>query len=176
MAGANTDVTLRRMTPADSALLAKLAREAFHDAYADTHCKANRDIYCRTYYREEKFRALLSTPGVRATLASIDNQNAGYSILLEEICPHMPRQEALELKQIYLLAHAYGSGLGELLLNDTINAAKAEGKQLLWLSVSDKNLRAQAFYRKHGFQQLGNGPEFEVGSDHLTSHILALTL
>jgi len=37
------------------------------------------------------------------------------------------------------------------------------GASWMWLVVSDLNHRAQSFYRKRGFQPLGNGPELIVG-------------
>lgn len=46
----------------------------------------------------------------------------------------------------------------------------------LWLCVSDANERAQRFYQKLGFKLLSPGPTLEVGTDHLSSTILALNI
>lgn len=86
----------------------------------------------------------------------------------------MPLGEAsMELKQIYILAHHYGTGLGRQLYNDAIKRAQGMGKTWLWLSVSDINDRAKSFYAKLGFEAVGAGPTFEVGTDRLTSTTLA---
>lgn len=46
----------------------------------------------------------------------------------------------------------------------------------VWLCVSSINYRAQAFYEKLGFANVGTGPILEIGRDKLTSSILALRL
>ncbi|MEE1622126.1 N-acetyltransferase family protein [Zafaria sp. J156] len=55
----------------------------------------------------------------------------------------------VELQMLYVLAEAYGSGLGERLLRAAIGGLPA----LLW--VLEDNPRAQAFYRKHSFEADG---------------------
>ena len=66
----------------------------------------------------------------------------------------------LELYSIYLLARAQGTGLGANLMG----AAIGESPAYLW--VLEDNLRAQAFYRRHGFQPDGRRgllpPEWEA--------------
>jgi hypothetical protein len=51
--------------------------------------------------------------------------------------------------------------------------ADAAGGSWIWQSVSDRNRRAQSFYRKLAFEPLGAGPVLDVGSDRLTSTIMA---
>lgn len=53
---------------------------------------------------------------------------------------------AAELQMLYVLAEAYGTGLGERLMHAAIGTLPAA----LW--VLEHNPRAQAFYRKHGFE------------------------
>jgi ribosomal protein S18 acetylase RimI-like enzyme len=66
----------------------------------------------------------------------------------------------LELYSIYLLARAQGFGLGAAM----VAAAIGESPAYLW--VLEENLRAQAFYRRHGFQPDGRRgllpPEWEA--------------
>ena len=66
----------------------------------------------------------------------------------------------LELYSIYILARAQGIGLGSAL----VGAAIGESPAYLW--VLEDNLRAQAFYRRHGFQPDGKRgllpPEWEA--------------
>jgi ribosomal protein S18 acetylase RimI-like enzyme len=65
----------------------------------------------------------------------------------------------LELYSIYILGRAQGTGLGTALLN----AAVGEFPAYLW--VLEDNVRAQAFYRRHGFRPDGKRgllpPEWE---------------
>jgi diamine N-acetyltransferase len=49
------------------------------------------------------------------------------------------------------------------------------GGRTAWLSVWEKNPRAQAFYTKAGFTRVGEA-DFWVGPDRQTDHILALPI
>ena len=62
----------------------------------------------------------------------------------------------LELMALYVLAEAYGTGLGALLLDAGV------GKRPAVLRVLAENPRAVAFYAKHGFAPEG-GPEPMTG-------------
>ena len=62
----------------------------------------------------------------------------------------------LELMALYVLAEAYGTGLGALLLDAVV------GKRPAVLRVLAENPRAVAFYAKHGFAPEG-GPEPMTG-------------
>jgi GNAT superfamily N-acetyltransferase len=61
-----------------------------------------------------------------------------------------------ELEGIYLLAEAHGSGLGQALLDAVLGDAPA----FLW--VADGNPRAEAFYRRNGFERDGAVAEHRV--------------
>ena len=84
--------------------------------------------------------------------------------------------ESSELKQIYILSSEYGTGLGKFLFESASEVARNAGRKWLWLSVSDINYRAQAFYKKLDFQSIGPGSAFEVGTDQLSSTIMTCNL
>jgi ribosomal protein S18 acetylase RimI-like enzyme len=53
--------------------------------------------------------------------------------------------------------------------------ARRRGATTLWLGVWERNARAQAFYRKHGFGKVGS-QVFVVGSDPQTDDVLLCPL
>jgi ribosomal protein S18 acetylase RimI-like enzyme len=59
----------------------------------------------------------------------------------------------VEVKRIYTLTRMQGSGLGRALMDVAI--AAASGHKRLLLGVKADNLRAIAFYGKHGFETIG---------------------
>lgn len=61
----------------------------------------------------------------------------------------------VELQLLYVLAEAYGTGLGLSLMRAAIGDLPAA----LW--VLEHNPRAQAFYRKHGFEADGRSEALE---------------
>ena len=53
--------------------------------------------------------------------------------------------------------------------------ALARGAHAIWLSVWERNPRAQAFYLKSGFRQAGTKP-FVVGTDVQTDWVMVRSL
>lgn len=68
-----------------------------------------------------------------------------------------------ELSKIYVLPHAQGSGIAGLLMAGAVAAARdLDPDAPVWLGTNSENRRAQAFYRKHGFEVVG-GRTYDVG-------------
>jgi ribosomal protein S18 acetylase RimI-like enzyme len=70
---------------------------------------------------------------------------------------------AIELHQLYLAESAKGTGIADALMRWAIDEARARGNAILYLSVFTENPRAQAFYRRYGFVDIGRNP-FRVGN------------
>jgi diamine N-acetyltransferase len=65
--------------------------------------------------------------------------------------------------------------VAQRLMAATIEAAAARGAGTLWLCVWERNLRAQTFYRKSGFEDRGE-KAFILGNDRQTDRVMALAL
>lgn len=153
--------------------LADLWATTFEQAYAGVHSGENIRAYCAANYTVEAAETHLSDPRVSCTVAFRDHTACGFYLIKHHDCPVPLNGGESELKQIYLLAGAYGTGVGDRLLDDAIQCARDAGRTWIWLSVSDLNHRARSFYGKRAFEPVGAGPIFEVGSDRLTSTIMA---
>ena len=57
----------------------------------------------------------------------------------------------------------------------TLDVAAERGADVLWLCVWERNHRAQAFYRKIGFEDRG-AKEFILGRDRQTDRVMARAL
>lgn len=74
-----------------------------------------------------------------------------------------PIAETWELHQLYLLPAAQGTGIADAMMDWLYDEARTRGAQALYLSVYVENLRAQRFYARHGFVEIGRNP-FPVGN------------
>ncbi len=171
-----TDLLLSTLAPQHAALLRELWASTFSAAYDDVHSPENIARYCETNFTLQAAENMLSDRRALCKLAGSETAPRGFYVLRQADCPTRTLRPAFELKQIYLMADAYGTGLGKALFEDAVREARRRGAKCLWLSVSDKNLRAQRFYEKLGFIPKGCGPDFQVGTDLLTSKILVLDL
>lgn len=168
--------TFKTLDTDSVALLCELSVETFVQAYADVHSEENLKHYCQEFYNEDVVSALLSSKKTKAVVAYEGNQAAGFYVIKHRDCPVELGAPATELKLLYVLASYYGSGLGRDLLNRVAGDARNLSSKWLWLCVSDRNFRAQAFYAKNRFEKVGDGPKLVVGNDTLSSSIMALSL
>ena len=165
--------TLRKVGPEFAADLDHLWARTFTEAYADEHAPEDIDAYGAQHFTEASAAAVLSNPNARCVTAIRNDKPVGFNLIHHTDAPHPLDGPASELKQIYVIADEFGAGTGHLLLDDAMAAIKAAGRDWVWLLVSDKNLRALAFYAKYDFTRIGTGETIYVGRDTLPSSILA---
>ncbi len=76
--------------------------------------------------------------------------------------PQLSVPDELELYpshlHIDLLPHAQGRGQGRRLMETFLEALRRKGSPGVHLGVGERNVRAQGFYRRLGFRELGRGP------------------
>lgn len=71
-------------------------------------------------------------------------------------------EDSFEIQRIYILNAYQGHGLGQFLFEFALERAYASGKSWAWLGVWENNLKAQALYRKYGFEKFSEH-SFAVG-------------
>jgi ribosomal protein S18 acetylase RimI-like enzyme len=155
---------LRDATPADAAALSALAAQAFRETFEADYRPEDLEAFLSSAYDLPKIARELEDPAYRCFIAEADGGMVGYALLRDgaaEPCVQGPAP--LELERIYVLRRALGVGLGQALLDRCVVAARELGKGTLWLGVWERNGRAQAFYRRNGFVEVGDHV-FRVGS------------
>ncbi len=164
--------TLRRAGPADAAPLAELAARIFTETFAeDTRPDDLADFLARSYGIRQQ-TAELESPGIVTIVAETPEDLAAYAQVRRSKAPACVTAEApVELWRFYVQRDWHGSGLAGRLMSAVVDVARELGGHSLWLSTWERNVRAIAFYRKHGFRDAG-AADFWVGSDCQTDRIL----
>lgn len=171
-------VTVRACTPNDPAALALVSQAAFLDAFAGVLRGADILSHCRGALSEASYAGWFKKRDGRLWLAELAPGAAavGYAGLS---APDLPLKDItvadIELKRIYVLARFYGTGLGKQLLETAMTEARSMAKTRMLLGVYNKNERAIAFYRKHGFEEIGTR-QFQVGTGLYDDVILSRSL
>jgi RimJ/RimL family protein N-acetyltransferase len=121
------------------------------------------DVVCR----ERDYLAFLEAPPIESTREFVRNNIAkGYPqlVALEEgqvvgwcdvTPPNRPTMQHCGVLGMALLPAWRGRGLGERLIGQTLEVARAFGFLRVELSVRDNNPRAQALYHRVGFEVEG---------------------
>ena len=166
-------IDIRQVNENSAAELSNLCTTSFADAYQGVNSEADIKAYCEKNYSMTKVKANLSNPDVIYKVSYREETAVGFFMIQNQICPVTLDDNAIELKQIYVLASEFGTGLGKQLLDEVIRCARQLNKKWIWLSVSDLNTRAKSFYHKHGFEPIGAAPILEVGNDRLPATVMA---
>lgn len=169
-------IEINKVDRTEAPRLAELQTETFKQAYDGVHTEADLDAYCEQHYTAERASSELLDQKTSCYFGWVDSELAGYYLVKNHPSPISLPFSAIELKQIYVLSRAYGTGLGKALFAHASQIAGDLGANGIWLVVSNANDRARAFYEKLGFVKVGVGPILEVGDDELTSSVLALQL
>jgi len=89
--------------------------------------------------------------------------------------PCVDPAKAIELWRFYVASAWHGRGVSQELMAAVVQAARDAGGETLWLGVWERNPRAQAFYKKSGFVDVGT-QTFLLGSDEQNDRVMALAL
>lgn len=157
LASGRDGVVIRRAEPADLPAVLAMKAAAWREAYGALRPAAFFDEVEATMPSQvTHWRALLDSGAVVWT--AVDGAGDVVGVACAEpwasrrshvrIRPEEPDVE-VELTTLYLLARVHGSGLADLLLERAVGRASAR------LSVLTENPRARAFYRRHGFREVG---------------------
>ncbi|HEY1730287.1 MAG TPA: GNAT family N-acetyltransferase [Terriglobales bacterium] len=171
-------IALRQCTVDHASTLALIGAATFLEAFAGTLDGASIVAHCHKQHAADVYTKYLSHPETRAELAVAEPGEApvGYSLLTAPDLP-LPDLNAddIELKRIYLLSRFQGNGRGNALMEGALRAARAMGKKRILLGVYARNAKALAFYRKHGFAQVGTRT-FQVGASVFHDLVLGRAL
>ncbi len=167
---------LREATLTDAATLAELGERTFRETFQAFNRPEDLAAFLGRTYGEAFQRAELEDRANTYCLAEISGTAVGFSLLRPgppEPC--VTGDDPLELARIYVLQEWHGKGIAAVLMEGCLAAARTQGASTLWLGVWEHNHRAQAFYRKFGFRDVG-WHLFSIGQDPQHDKILALAL
>jgi GNAT superfamily N-acetyltransferase len=157
-------VSYRAQVAGDVVALPPVARRIFTDTFGHLFDPVAFEAFCDTAYGPGGSMATdLADRGMAWRVAECAGAPIGYAKLRPWGGPAPePSPGAMELQQIYVLAHWHGKGVAETLMGWAIERARERGAPQLYLTVFDHNERAKRFYARHGFAEVGHC-EFRLG-------------
>ncbi len=149
----------------DALRLSKLAANLFHQAYVGSMSSNVLDSYIAEDFGMTQQHAELSDPNITTLLVEIENELVGYAQLrLKPIPVAVDVTITAELWRIYVDKSCHGLGVGRQLLCRVGEIALERSHDKIWLGVWEHNEKAIAFYKKLGFNVIGN-QEFHIGDE-----------
>jgi len=154
---------IRLATLDDVPVLCALGAATFRQTYRAISDPREVDEYADEHFTPVRVAAWFREPCARTLLAVAGGAPAGYAHLRRARVPAcVADREAIELSRLYLLGSAQGGGLGSTMMATALAQAAELEARSVWLGAYDRNVRALAFYARHGFVQVGTH-EFEFG-------------
>ncbi|MEV0545527.1 GNAT family N-acetyltransferase [Nocardia salmonicida] len=165
----NSSVVVDRAGLWDAEALSDVAAATFPLACPPEATAADIEIFLEQMLSGERFGEYLTDPDRTVLKAVEGDEIVGYAMLVAgrpsdpEVAARVHAGSVVELSKMYVLPGHHGSGVAGAMMEAAVDTARLAGADAVWLGVNQANERAQKFYAKHGFRQVGT-KTFMVGS------------
>lgn len=154
--------------PADAADIAAFAAASFVHTFGPLYRPQDLATFLKNWNQADALAAQAEDPDWAVALIRFsDGAIAGFvkcGPVDFNLPPAQPSRDATELHQLYVQEDAKGTGIAAALMDFAVHWARQRAS-ILYLSVFSENFRAQKFYARYGFTDVGRNP-FRVG-DHI---------
>jgi ribosomal protein S18 acetylase RimI-like enzyme len=158
-------VTIRYATTEDGELIADLSRKTFYETFGHLNTKENMEKFMDKQFTKKDLVKEVNTPGNIFFIAYDYEVPVGYARMKASSAHDaLGNANATEISRIYAINKAIGRGVGKLLMQTCIDKAIELKKDIIWLGVWEKNLRAISFYEKWKFEKFAEH-DFLLGDD-----------
>jgi len=168
-------IAYRDAVPCDGPELATMAKRCFTETFGTLYRASDLAAFLEATFGDEGLPSQLADPAYAVRLATDDRRIIGFAKLGPVAFPGDWPADAIELHQLYVLGGWHGEGVGPALMDWAIARARADRRREIVLSVYIDNRRAQRFYARYGFQEIGRY-QFRVGETIDDDRIWRLTL
>lgn len=158
--------SLRPARPDDAAAVARLGHDSFVAAFGHLYRAEDLNAFLASAYTTDKVAGEIANPAYLHCLA-VDEAGAlgGFLKMSAPSCfaEHSDAARPIALHQLYCDPARTGEGIGAMLMDWAIAAAKARQHDAVQLSVWAENFGAQRFYQRYGFGKIAD-IDFWVGN------------
>ncbi len=162
----------RRCVAEDLDALRAISVKTYYETFAAVNTPENMEAYLQAAYNEQKLCRELMDGNQEFYFLYAGDTLAGYLKINEapaQVEFHDPK--ALEIERLYVSKEFLGIGLGQYLMDKAVAMAQERSKEYIWLGVWEHNERAQRFYKRNGFYQIG-AHSFIMGDDDQTDYLM----
>lgn len=160
-------IETRQANKNDAKFIALLGRVTFTETFGHLF-RDKRDLlnYYDSTFSVEKIEKSIEKSSNIFWITFVNRLPVGYAKLkLNSKSEFIDSENTCQLQKIYVLKDFLSMKIGFELQNLLIKKAKELRFEKIWLSVLDSNERAINFYRKIGFENIGNH-DFQIGKEN----------
>lgn len=139
--------------------LVEISQQTFKETFAEFNTKDDMELYLSTDMSQQALENELKNLNSHFYFAYLGATLAGYFKLT-----FLEKNQMVEIERIYVSQSFQGKKIGLEMMNFAFSQAKELKFQRIWLGVWEHNLKAIDFYKKLGFQIIGE-KKFLLGKD-----------
>ena len=149
-------IAYRNARAEDAAALAAFSRDTFVETFGHLYPPEDLAAFLAAKYGTEIQGQEIADETLLYRLAFESDALVGYCKTGPMSLPVDPgAAKALELHRLYVATRVKGAGVARTLMDEALAWARAQGAEAMYLGVWENNRRAQAFYRRYGFEHVG---------------------
>ena len=168
--------SIRQAIPSDASALAVLAERTFRDTFEATNSAEDMAMHCSLTYGEAQQSGRDHLSGDAYARLRRGRSLIAFAQLRWDHAPAcVVAKQPGEIQRLYVDRPWHGKGIAQTLMAACLRELEAHACDVVWLGVWERNWRAQAFYRKFGFTEVGDHV-FMLGSDAQRDLILVRPL
>lgn len=164
-AGLRGSLLVRPAVAAEAAAVAALAEATFRESWREFNAAADMEAYVGAHFRPEHVARDLASPGVQLLVAEAGGPLLGYLRWRSGGAPGVAGERPAEISRLYARRETHGRGVGPALMGACLRRAAMAGHDVAWLAVWQRAPQPIAFYRKWGFEIVGE-TTFQLGEEH----------
>lgn len=170
-------VTVDRAGLWDAEALSGVAAATFPLACPPDATPDDIEIFIADVLSGERFGEYLTDPNRTVLKAVTGGEIVGYAMLSggrpadPDVAAVLDSDAVVEANKMYVLPGHHGTGVSTALMHAALEQAHADGYLAMWLGVNQQSARAQRFYAKHGFEEVGSRT-FRLGSQICHDYVM----
>jgi ribosomal protein S18 acetylase RimI-like enzyme len=165
----------RTATAVDAPALAAMGRRCFAETFGPHFPAAEMAIHLERHFGPAALPHEYLDPALTIRVAEEDGAMIADLKLAPMDLPVPQEPAALQIRQLYVLEPWQGAGVAAALMDWAAETARAAHAPALYLCVWERGDRAVAFYRKQGFETVGEAP-FQLGNLRYQDPVMRLAL
>lgn len=160
---------IRSALPDEAGALHSLAAATFPLACPPGTTAADIADFVASHLGVDAFVRYLTDPARTVLVAEEGEELLGYTMLVAgepldaDVALAVATRPTAELSKCYVVPEAHGRGVATALVEATVEDAARRAAESVWLGVNQHNARANRFYARCGFREIGT-KRFRVGA------------
>lgn len=166
-------ITIREANIDQARLLAEMGARMFAASFGAYNSPEDMQSYLEKSFNQAAIHAELQSGSTKYLQVIFSEKVIGYAKVYPNAPPiDLDCTKPVELGRIYIDLNYANRGYGSQLLAACLRTAKELGGDTLWLGVWERNEQAIRFYKRWGFEIVGE-MEFVLGADVQNDYVMA---